>query len=554
MSLLDRIRANKNTVVWVTAIALFNDLLIYGIVVPILPDYTAALGSSPLEIGILFASYSAGILIATPAFGIFADRYGRRRPVLFALAALAISTVFFGIGQSYIVLLLARFIQGVSAAGTWVCGIALLYDVFDSSEIGEKLSFVMTLNGIGYMVGPLVGGFLYRYVSYLSAFLVCAALVLVDGLARFYFIPDALIPLGQQQQPPPPESKQDAADETSVELPSRAAHEAAAADDAHANVEIDDNDDWTSLPHPDPLGTDAHAFATYATAAPLQPPPPPCVPQTALPAAYSRRVDSDLGEIDIGSQPSSLSSMWQLACDPYVATNLMHQLMSTALFSSVEPILPLHFAQVMNSTPDQVGMLFFALVLPYVGFTIPAGWLADRYDKRALMTAGLVLLCFGAPLACLPRSPWVELFALAPVGVGLALCVSPGAADVAECVAFFRPVASSAICLFYSRIDKRSILRDFDHAYLTRDCSTRFHVTAQVPRSARLDECVRAGRVAGQHGLLDRVGDRSRRRLVARRGAWRLLCLLRARRRRPADGAVRVDGPLGADARAARVV
>jgi MFS family permease len=439
VSLLDKIRANKNTVVWVTAIALFNDLLIYGIVVPILPDYTSALGSSPLEIGVLFASYSAGILIATPAFGIFADRYGRRRPVLFALAALAVSTVFFGIGQSYVVLLLARIIQGVSAAGTWVCGLALLYDVFDSSEIGEKLGVVMTFNGIGYMVGPLVGGFLYRYVSYLSAFLVCAALVLLDGLARFYFIPDALIPLGQlQRELPPSESIEGTADKASTD--SEVEVTATCTDDAHVETDIGDTD-WSSLPHPDPLGTDTYAFATYATAAPLQP-PPSFVPDTVRSTNFTRRAEtpeSDRGEIDIGSQPSSLSSMWQLACDPYVATNLMHQLASTALFSSVEPILPLHFAQVMNSTPDQVGMLFFALVLPYVGFTIPAGWLADRYDKRALMTAGLVLLSVGTPLACLPRSEWVELVALAPVGVGLALCVSPGAADVAECVTPYAP-------------------------------------------------------------------------------------------------------------------
>ena len=148
-SWLERIRANKNTVVWVTAIALFNDLLIYGIVVPILPDYATELGASQMEVSLLFGSYSVGLLVATPFFGIFSDRFGRRRPMLLALAMLALSTVCFAIGRHYYVLVLARFVQGASAAGSWVCGMALLYDSFPPAEMGAKLGLVSVVHGVG---------------------------------------------------------------------------------------------------------------------------------------------------------------------------------------------------------------------------------------------------------------------------------------------------------------------------------------------------------------------------------------------------------------------
>ena len=39
--------------------------------------------------------------------------------------------------------------QGASAAGTWVCGVALLYDSFPADEIGGKMGLVSLIYGTG---------------------------------------------------------------------------------------------------------------------------------------------------------------------------------------------------------------------------------------------------------------------------------------------------------------------------------------------------------------------------------------------------------------------
>jgi multidrug resistance protein len=427
VSLLERIRANKNTVVAVTALSLFNDLLIYGIVVPILPDYSTELGAvarlwSPLmlliivirmylagassvEVGFLFSAYSIGLLIATPFFGVFGDRYGRRKPILVALVGLALSTLCFAIGSNFWVLVLARLIQGASAAGTWVCGMAILYDSFPPDVVGSKLGLVSLMYGVGYMCGPLIGGLLYRYVSYQSSFLLCAALVVLDGIGRFFLIPDVIValsqaPITERDMAPPP-----------LELDCNTVNSA-------PHVE-----GWADLPHPDPFGTDTAAFS-------------------AVPVLHQHHVTVLVAptchaEIPIEfTEEASFRSLWRLSRDPYISTNLTCWMMATAIFSSLEPILPLHFARpdVLDATADEVGALMFSLVVPYVITCYPAGMLADKYRKRNVMLVGLILLLVFSPIATLPRTDWLEVISLIPIGIGLGLSSSPASADSADYV------------------------------------------------------------------------------------------------------------------------
>ncbi len=66
----------------VVGLAVFIDMLIYGLVVPILPRYADSLGATQTEIGFLFSSYAIALFIATPIFGLLTDRIGRKTPLL----------------------------------------------------------------------------------------------------------------------------------------------------------------------------------------------------------------------------------------------------------------------------------------------------------------------------------------------------------------------------------------------------------------------------------------------------------------------------------------
>ena len=64
-------------------LAVFVDMVGFGIVVPVLPLYTERFGASPLAIGALLAIYSGMGFIFAPLIGLFlADRFGRRKILL----------------------------------------------------------------------------------------------------------------------------------------------------------------------------------------------------------------------------------------------------------------------------------------------------------------------------------------------------------------------------------------------------------------------------------------------------------------------------------------
>ncbi|WP_257151736.1 MFS transporter [Bacillus pseudomycoides] len=169
---------------WVVAIAVFTDMLIYGMIVPILPRYAETLGASQTEIGFLFGSYAITLLLATPILGVVSDKVGRRLPMILGLFGLAAATLLFGLANSFWLLVLARMLQGISAAATWTAGLALLADVFPLQERGKAMGLALSGQAAGMLLGPTIGGALYQWGGYHLPFIIAASIALIDGILR----------------------------------------------------------------------------------------------------------------------------------------------------------------------------------------------------------------------------------------------------------------------------------------------------------------------------------------------------------------------------------
>jgi MFS family permease len=72
----------------VAGIALFVDMLVYGLAVPVLPLLPAVVKAGPAATGILFAGYAIAVILVTPLVGRMVDRRGPRRPLLVGLGGL----------------------------------------------------------------------------------------------------------------------------------------------------------------------------------------------------------------------------------------------------------------------------------------------------------------------------------------------------------------------------------------------------------------------------------------------------------------------------------
>ena len=93
------IRSSKTFILATICIAVFTDIFLYGIIVPVIPFALASRASVPQSsvqsyVSILLAVYGAALLVASPVAGWYADRSSSRRlPLLIGLLALAGSTV-----------------------------------------------------------------------------------------------------------------------------------------------------------------------------------------------------------------------------------------------------------------------------------------------------------------------------------------------------------------------------------------------------------------------------------------------------------------------------
>jgi multidrug resistance protein len=174
----------------VTALAFHVDTLLYYLLVPLLPRYARDLGLNPIKLGILFGSYAVALLLATFPVAILTDRYGRRVPMLWGLVGLAVTTLVFAVSHQYWLLVLARFLQGIAGAATWLPGMSLLADHFPSESRGRAMGTAFAAANLGVLIGPPVSGFLDQHAGPSAPFLLGAGLVVLDAAGRVFLLPE----------------------------------------------------------------------------------------------------------------------------------------------------------------------------------------------------------------------------------------------------------------------------------------------------------------------------------------------------------------------------
>lgn len=189
MSTTGRGRATSAGVLLVVGLAFFTDTLVYALLPPLLPHYARTLGISQSGLGLLFASYAAALLASTLPLGRLTDRIGRRGPFLAGLVGLGASTLLFAFAEGFELLLLARALQGIAAAVTWVCGLALLSDHFAAHQRGKAMSTAFACANLGLLAGPYLSGVLVEHGGPRAPFLAAAALAAFDALMRALLLP-----------------------------------------------------------------------------------------------------------------------------------------------------------------------------------------------------------------------------------------------------------------------------------------------------------------------------------------------------------------------------
>ncbi|KAK3841945.1 MAG: major facilitator superfamily domain-containing protein [Linnemannia gamsii] len=174
------VRTHKHYITLTILLALFTDMVSYGIIIPIMPSIIEHMGGDPTKTGVLVAVYAAGLMSASPIFGMISDKMASRRlPMMFGLTGLLISTIIFMFAEVYWLLIVARFFQGVSGGAVWTLGLALMTDSFPASEMGIQMGKSLIGHTMGLLGGPPIGGLLHDAYGERAPFYFCISFAIL---------------------------------------------------------------------------------------------------------------------------------------------------------------------------------------------------------------------------------------------------------------------------------------------------------------------------------------------------------------------------------------
>lgn len=185
-----RFRSSKFFIIATICIAIFSDMFLYGVIVPVVPfsiSERAGVAESDVQhwTSILLAVYGAALLVSSPIAGYYADHSASRRlPLLGGLIVLTAATVLLCLARSVALLVVGRLFQGFAAGIVWTVGQALLVDTVGQADIGQIMGYVSISMSIGIVVSPLLGGVVYDAAGYYAVYYMSFGILALDIILR----------------------------------------------------------------------------------------------------------------------------------------------------------------------------------------------------------------------------------------------------------------------------------------------------------------------------------------------------------------------------------
>jgi ACDE family multidrug resistance protein len=157
------------------AIATIPLVLVLGnsMLVPVLPEMQKRLDISQFQSSLVITLFSVTAGIFIPVIGYLSDRFGRKAiiiPSLIVYGSAGVLAGFAAIWESYPILITARAIQGLGAAGTAPIAMALVGDLYSGGTESKALGLTEAANGLGKVISPILGAALALIVWYASFF------------------------------------------------------------------------------------------------------------------------------------------------------------------------------------------------------------------------------------------------------------------------------------------------------------------------------------------------------------------------------------------------
>jgi DHA1 family bicyclomycin/chloramphenicol resistance-like MFS transporter len=173
------------------SLAAFGPLSI-DMYLPALPMITKDLHTSTSLTQLSLTFFLLGLSLGQLLVGPLSDIRGRRTPLLVGVMIYGISSLLCALSPSIWVLMILRFIQGLSGAAGIVISRAIARDLYSGTELTKFFALLMLINGAAPILSPIVGAQLLKMTSWVGVFIILSAIGVFLFLAVFFGLPETL--------------------------------------------------------------------------------------------------------------------------------------------------------------------------------------------------------------------------------------------------------------------------------------------------------------------------------------------------------------------------
>jgi len=171
----------------------------FGVCIPILPIYAERFGATELQNGLLVGVFSLVMFFSAPLWGKLSDRVGRRPVLIFSILGSAVGYFIMGWAGSLLWLFISRIIDGASG-GNVATAQAYIADISTPEERSKAMGLIGAAFGLGFIIGPAIGGILSAKVGPNAPFHLVGVLCLINALLVYTSLPESL-PVERRRQP-----------------------------------------------------------------------------------------------------------------------------------------------------------------------------------------------------------------------------------------------------------------------------------------------------------------------------------------------------------------
>jgi len=172
------------------------DMVSIGLIIPVLPalvgSFTGSSSDQAYWYGVTTFAFSIANFATSPILGALSDRFGRRPVLLLGFCALALSFFVTALATALWVLIVVRLFSGAMQSNASVAN-AYVADITAPQDRAKRFGMLGAMFGIGFILGPVMGGLLGA-IDLRLPFFAAGVLALLNLLYGWFVLPESLPP------------------------------------------------------------------------------------------------------------------------------------------------------------------------------------------------------------------------------------------------------------------------------------------------------------------------------------------------------------------------